>query len=665
MAEGASCGIRVRVDTITDGIPTYNPLCSWTDVASVERDAPMVSWADADRALQQKSSAVDQPVERPGRPRARTLRVMGADAAVDEEEEDGPPPYGVRDMLRILAPVALSFWGGAACVLVARSAEAVLGLYSPDLFAEAYDRAARLQPIPGDLWWRIFIVFAASRVLGTLVSFSQGLLTMTTTKRLQCLMLERVLEQPIVFFDRFEPGELIGRVMREVTGAVLMLLYSAPGVLVSAGTLAYACARCSQINWAMMLIAVVSKPLELLIEWRRAGVMRDRDRDTIALNANCANMVADAILNIRRVFVFNGAQHTLGVFMRILKELYDHLLTDVFINAAHDGLTLVIVEALQGFFLWYSLTQISEGRITVGEYTAFHTFSGSLNGSVSSIWGTVCALRQAPGAAARSMQLIDPDFQAAASQARERESAAFVCRGPPEIQFQRVSFRYSKSTPWIVRDMSASVAAGSTTFVIGPSGQGKTTLFLLLLKLITPDSGTVSLNGRDLGTVRASLVRQAVGLVPQEPLFFRQSLKFNMVYGLPEDVGDDAVWAALERTRIAERVRELAHGLDSDVMQWLTPGERQRVSIASMLVRRPVVALLDEPTSALDPPTSAHVWETLREVLADITALAIVHQLFVIRDEEPVVVVSGGGVEAAGPFQEVRLTSKFTVIPSA
>ena len=224
-----------------------------------------------------------------------------------------------------------------------------------------------------------------------------------------------------------------------------------------------------------------------------------------------------------------------------------------------------------------------------------------------------------------------------------------------------VCFRYTRTSPWIVHNMDLQARAGAFTFIIGPSGQGKSTLFLLILKMLVPECGTVAINERNLASVTAAAVRRAIGLVPQEPLFFRQSLRFNLLYGLAEALprDDAAIWDALERVQIAGRLRGLARGLDEDAMRGLSLGERQRVSVASILLRKPAVALLDEPTSALDEGTAVRLWETLRQELTGITAIAIVHQLFVIRPADDVVALAGGAVEAAGALEHVRQASRF------
>jgi len=180
----------------------------------------------------------------------------------------------------------------------------------------------------------------------------------------------------------------------------------------------------------------------------------------------------------------------------------------------------------------------------------------------------------------------------------------------------------------ILRGVSLAIARGETVSVVGPSGSGKTSLSDLVIGLIEPDEGTITLDGVPLTEVDNRAWREQIGYVPQEMFLLNDSVRTNVTLG-EEGLGDAEVERALRRAGAWEFVSKLSEGIDTPVGErgaLLSGGQRQRIAIARALVHEPSLLVLDEATTALDPETERSVWQAVVDLRGQVTVLAVSHQ---------------------------------------
>lgn len=226
-----------------------------------------------------------------------------------------------------------------------------------------------------------------------------------------------------------------------------------------------------------------------------------------------------------------------------------------------------------------------------------------------------------------------------------------------EIRLENVNLTYpTKETP-AVRNISLNIKPGQVVSFVGPSGAGKTTIIDLVLGVLEPDSGRVQIQDRPpLETIR--LWPGAIGYVPQDVMISNGTIRQNVCLGYsPEEVKDHAVWAALEIAQLANFVKELPNGLETQVGDrgaQLSGGQRQRLGIARAMFTKPKLLVLDEATSALDGATEASISEAVHLLKGGVTIVMIAHRLSTVRESDVIFYMRDGRIDMSGTFEEIR-----------
>ena len=211
-----------------------------------------------------------------------------------------------------------------------------------------------------------------------------------------------------------------------------------------------------------------------------------------------------------------------------------------------------------------------------------------------------------------------------------------------QIELRNVGYAYGSKR--VLESASMTLPFGSFSAVVGPSGAGKTTIADLIIGLIKPASGEITIDGIPLAEMAQQAWRQKIGYVPQETTLFHATVRQNITLG-ETDISDDKILAALRRAGAEEFIQQLPLKLDTMVGEkgaTLSGGQRQRIAIARALVRDPALLVLDEATTALDPTTEAGICATLRQLSGEVTILAISHQ-HAMRDAADTVYELNGG----------------------
>lgn len=221
------------------------------------------------------------------------------------------------------------------------------------------------------------------------------------------------------------------------------------------------------------------------------------------------------------------------------------------------------------------------------------------------------------------------------------------------IEFDGVSFSYEDKL--VLDQVSFKIKKGEKVAIVGDSGSGKSTLIALLLQVMTPDSGRILIDGRNLKGITATDQYQHTGVVMQTPFIFNGSIKENLLIGR-RDISDDQISKAISTVGLKEFISEQAQGLATPVGdrgELISGGEKQRITIARALLEDPALLIFDEPTSALDPIAEDKVRVSMQNALSDRTAIIIAHKISTIKHADRIMFLSDGKIEESGTHQQL------------
>lgn len=297
--------------------------------------------------------------------------------------------------------------------------------------------------------------------------------------------------------------------------------------------------------------------------------------------------------------------------------------------------------------------RVSTGALAVSSLIAFLLYAFQVMGPVSTLATNITALQAGMAAAARIRQiddLVTEKGETGSIRSAKTEAPA------PALEFRSVTARYAPGREPAVRGMDLEVPARGHTAIVGPSGAGKTSVFSLILRFLTPEAGEIRLGGTPYDELTIDEVRARLSYVEQETPVLPGSIRENLLFSHPEASEAD-IWAALESVHLDSAIRALDEGLDTDLIgSTVSGGQRQRIALARAIVRRPEILLLDEATAQVDGRTEAAIHEVIRSIATDSAVVTIAHRLSTVLDADTILVMEDGVVRARGTHSELMNT---------
>jgi ABC-type transport system involved in Fe-S cluster assembly fused permease/ATPase subunit len=367
------------------------------------------------------------------------------------------------------------------------------------------------------------------------------------------------------------------------------------------------------------------------------------------LDSKANTKAIDSLINYETVKYFGNEDYEARRYDEGLKNYETAAVkSQTSLSMLNTGQSLIIATAVT-LILWRATAGVIGGTMTLGDLVLVNAFMIQLYIPLNFLGVIYREIKQSLADMERLFSLLDQHREIADAP----HAKPLQVKGA-EIQFSQVEFSYEPKRQ-ILFGVDFSIAAGTTTAVVGHSGSGKSTLSRLLFRFYDVNAGSITIDGQDLRDVTQASLRKVIGIVPQDTVLFNDSIEYNIAYGKPGASREEIV-AAAKAAHIHDFIETLPDGYDTKVGERglkLSGGEKQRVAIARTLLKNPAILIFDEATSALDSKAEQAIQAQLKEVAQDRTTLMIAHRLSTIAHAAQILVLDHGRIIERGTHPQL------------
>lgn len=373
------------------------------------------------------------------------------------------------------------------------------------------------------------------------------------------------------------------------------------------------------------------------------------DERKTAADSAVTGTLSDSITNNISIKIFSGYSFEENLFGSATKELGALRKIGWTINEVIRTTQGFLSVAVEIAVMVWALMLYNKGQLTLGDFFLFQAYIVTLTNQVWNIGWMLRAFYEAIADAKEIVEIMDTPYEV-----QDIPNAGTLKVTQGKIDFTDVSFNFNE-TRKVLDGFSLSITPGEKVAFIGPSGAGKTTVTKLLFRFHDVTDGTILIDGQDISKMTQDSLRNAIALVPQEPILFHRSLMDNIRYGR-RDATDEEVIEAAKKARCHEFISSLPDGYETMVGERgvkLSGGERQRVAIARAILKDAPILVLDEATSSLDSESEHLIQEALNILMEGKTVIVIAHRLSTIITMDRIIVIEGGNIRAMGTHDQL------------
>ncbi|EAH4445774.1 TPA: ABC transporter ATP-binding protein [Listeria innocua] len=548
------------------------------------------------------------------------------------------------------------YWLSITAVLVLTFGQVIGQLFLPTLMSNIIDKGV----VKGDtdyIWstgMQMLLISFASVILSVIVVYLASRISMGFGKDLRDKIFTKVEDFSLQEFDKVGTSSLITRTTNDVVQIqnvlymMMRLMVMAPIMLL--GGIIMAVGRDAKLS----LIFVVVLPLLLLLVVILGGKAMPMFKSLQKKMDKLNRVIREGLTGIRVVRSFNRNEDELEKFE---EANADYATTAIKVNrllSLMSPLMMLLMNLTSIAIVWIGSIFIGNGDMEVGDLMAFIQYAMQIMMSFMMLSAVFIMIPRAGASAERINEVLDMKAEILNPENPKTSTP------PAKLSFEHVTFRYEGAEKPVIEDITFEAKAGETIAIIGSTGAGKSTLINMIPRFYDVESGVVKINGIDVREMDQSKLRQKIGLVPQKAVLFTGTIASNMRYG-KEDATDEEIWAALRTAQAENFVSKLANGLGSRVEQGgnnFSGGQKQRLSIARSLIRKPEIYIFDDSFSALDFKTDAKLREALKAETTEAVTLIVAQRITSVVNSDQIIVLNEGKITGIGTHEELKESNK-------
>jgi len=549
-------------------------------------------------------------------------------------------------LLRFMKPFRMAL----ILVLVLAFVQSMANLYLPKMMADIVDNGI-VKGDTGYIWstGALMLLVTIGGVISAIIgSFFAARVATGFGKIIRAQIFNHVEHFSLHEFDTVSTASLITRTTNDTTQVqqvwVIMLgiMITAPMMMI--GGIILAVAQDATLSWILVVIIPLLAGAIIVLMSKAIPLFRVMQTKLDKLNL----ILDEGLTGVRVIRAFDRMKYEEKRFDEANLDLTDVAIRVNRLVASLMPIMMLVLNVSSVAILWFGSIRINNGEMQVGSLIAFLQYAMQILFGLLMVSMMFIMLPRAAASADRINEVLamEPEIKDAEQVKRADEQRGYV-------EFQDVTFSYPGAEEPALTNISFSAEPGEVTAIIGGTGAGKSTLVSLIPRFYDIDSGHILVDGVDVREMAQEDLRAKIGFVPQKAVLFSGTIAENIRFG-KEDASDEEVRHAAEVAQASEFIEDMKDGFDSVIAQGgtnVSGGQKQRLSIARALVRKPEIYVFDDSFSALDFKTDARLREALKKETLDATVLIVAQRVSTVMDADQIIVLDEGRVAAIGTHQ--------------
>ncbi|TFG78978.1 MAG: ABC transporter ATP-binding protein [Chrysiogenales bacterium] len=495
----------------------------------------------------------------------------------------------------------------------------------------------------------LFVAFLGQAIFSFLSLYSMKTLGLKVVRNIRDKLYRHLIHQSIDFLSKARTGDLVSRISNDIEKIKLAVAETLAVYIRETLTLVGLLAVVFFQDWKMATLSLVLMPVAavpLVYFGRKVKKRGIQSQETIG---DLANFMSESAMGNKIVKAYNMEEFEINKFRQLNQK---HFRINAKIALAYS-LVAPVMDIIGGLvaagLFTVGMHRISQGTLSPGQFTSFLTALFLMYSPIKRLSLAHNDYQQGQAGYERVRQIINSE-----NNIKDRSSAIDIKSIRGEVEFKNVHFAYQPGIA-VLKNISFLAEPNEMVALVGASGSGKTTIMNILLRFYESEAGEIFIDGRDIRSITLKSLREQIGLVTQDVFLFNDTILNNIAYGRRKYSQEDIQQAAAI-ARAADFISELPLKFEAVVGErgiFLSNGQRQRISIARAVLKKPRILIFDEATSSLDSESEKLIQEAMAEVMKNRTTFVIAHRLSTIIEADRILVIENGEIKESGNHREL------------
>lgn len=453
-------------------------------------------------------------------------------------------------------------------------------------------------------------------------------------------LFQKVQYLPITYLDSITHGQMMSRILFDVDVVSEGLLQGMKNIFSGLLTIILTLVFMIILNFKIAMIVFFMTPLSLLVSSLIAKFSYRSLRTQMRLRGDMVGYIEEYIGQIKLVKSYGYEKRSQDTFAKMNQEYQDVAVKAQTLSAITGPSTRVVNGLVYSAVGVYGAICVIQGKVSVGVLSNFLSYANHYTKPFNEISAVISELQSAIVALERIFNVLDES-----NELDQGKKQLETING--KIDFEKINFSYGEQP--FIQNLNLSIQPGQKIAIVGPTGCGKTTLINLLMRFYLPQSGIIKIDQIPIQTIPLNQLRQSFGMVLQDTWIFNGTIKENIIYG-NKQVSEDQLNQVIEKVHLKSFIERLPKGYDTSIedANQLSMGQKQLISIARVMLKKPPMLILDEATSSIDTLTQVQVQNAFEQIMQGRTSLIVAHRLSTIKNADQIIVMKEGKIVEMG-----------------